>query len=286
MQFDDHIVSFEIPEEFHYLTTSNLFSYVLVNPGKSWIVLHPITKTREKYCQQLIKNKYCYFGKNYPFEKIEIHNIIINFYTIPQPLYYCSTVANKVVAIISMPSCAIRFEWIKLEQQNIHTLLSLFENLSVNSEKFLNIHNSNSTIVNNVITYIVQFFTNLCGWTEHQSLLWIEHERDDVEDVNSLFYHEEVSYWLVDELIPENICENDRHVKTIRKRLLHILNTQSVGIPIDWSSIREKINCVLSEFNTVPTSSYSFPIHRLYSSKPCICPFPVSAHLDLLSNSY
>jgi hypothetical protein len=165
-----------------------------------------------------------------------------------------------------MPLCAIRFEWIQLEQQNIHDILPLFESLSVNSENFLNIYNSNSDIVNDVITYIVQFFTNLCGWTEDQSLLWIEHERDDIENVNSLFYHEEISYWVVDELIPENIRENDQFVKTIRKRLLCILNTETKGIQIDWQSVHEKISCVLSEFNTMPINSYSFPIHRLYSS--------------------
>src|SRR5437016_1283429 len=64
----------------------------------------------------------------------------------------------------------------------------------------------------------MHLLTSVAGWTRTEVQDWIRKKQYDVEldDSNSLLYHKQPLYWMVDEVIPRDLKEK----LTVRERML------------------------------------------------------------------
>jgi hypothetical protein len=111
----------------------------------------------------------------------------------------------------------------------------------------------------------IAFFKGLLHWEEEKTFLMLEnihlHLRDDMEDYNSLFYHEPVLHWAVYSLFREieglddfwfcdgNIVQDLVDIVLENKQSCTSHNTN------DWQRIKDKINIILH--SRQPTLKYS-----------------------------
>jgi hypothetical protein len=107
---------------------------------------------------------------------------------------------------------------------------------------------------NEYFEYWAEVLHQLLGWDRRHVMIWALQFESQINDENSLLFHEEPGFYLATLLVPDSIKERTTRIETIRLagRLVQSIYLgradEGSARDYDWEAAKHRLNAILAEY--------------------------------------